>query len=153
MFGFKKNIRNNVYKALCLLIESSLHTQKESHLNVSLGDKPPIYIREMQTVKISSSRTAGHTTAIAKYLKKHQNKGDYVVVFKTSMQLELFKRKLDPKNMKNVHLVILNKLEKTRGLRPVGVFVDMGSNYSEEEVEKLYDVFAGNEDFFIAFVE
>ncbi len=139
-------MKDNVYQATKLLIESSKESQelnkdkdKERNLN---------YLKSFCTIKVSTARQCGHTTAIVKLVSEFER--SIVIVPNEHQERAMMKLLLESNNksnfdLSNSYIKNINELNSLYGLQRVNglnninaIFVDISSMISNKKIDEIY---------------
>jgi hypothetical protein len=102
------NICDKTYLALSLLVEASRESQKKFNENVGQSFYGGTqWSREFCTIKMSTSRGSGHTSAIFKMMEEFKSA---LVIFRDAAMFDVFKRHICREN-KSAH--IFNSAKRT----------------------------------------
>lgn len=140
------HMKDNVYQATKLLIESSKESQelnkdkdKERNLN---------YLKSFCTIKVSTARQCGHTTAIVKLVSEFER--SIVIVPNEHQERAMMKLLLESNNksnfdLSNSYIKNINELNSLYGLQRVNglnninaIFVDISSMISNKKIDEIY---------------
>jgi len=169
------NACENTAKCLSMLIENSIYAQREMR---DLGMSEKGFLKEACTIKLTSSRRCGHTTAIAKVIPEYFNKA-ILLTHRMEMAMRLnncvveeLKREKETlldrvtmnyvgtKDGREYHFAGYSHngfLSALRGHSCEAVVVDCASMLSQKKSEELFDVMvpsmAHNKYKFFIFIE
>jgi len=151
-------IGNRTFKALEYLYLNSKEMQEEEMVRRDRFRDLLSNAKEFSTVKISSSRRAGHTTAIAKFILKHKNENWAVMSLNQNSLKNLYLKiermgdgfickkssahfKFNGKNAGTIQFMSIHDFDsQLRGLELDGIIVDCASFMNQSKIELLYRV-------------
>ncbi len=128
-----------LYSSLINLLEIAKEIQTEKQDAMSCLPKLRI-AKEFATVKLCTTRGAGHTSAIAKLIEEKLNK--VVLVFPTMQMSKMFENNF-PHIKDKIHFCSPNSFDRILGLGEYeAVIVDCSSLISQSKIDELYNLTA-----------
>jgi hypothetical protein len=146
------NINENVYDALKILIKISKNAQ-EAHPDIKQSMGLTLWLKEFCTVRVSTSRRTGHTTAIRRLIEENDMK--LGVIFTSKLHADEFEGNLGfSATMRNYENFIRGRTFEDLD----GIVIDMSFMMSQKKKDNMYRTLAPaliqrKEPFFLIFLQ
>ena len=154
-----KEIADRTYLALKYLYLNAKDLQNENVISYLRKTQPLAYAKEFCTIKLSTARRSGHSSAIARFVNEHYSKNWAIISYNQNMS-ERNIENVSKNSGNNIYKATKSYIEFTkdkesgktiftsfnsfdrdlRGIELDGIIIDCASMLTKKKIKSLYEV-------------